>query len=180
MIIHLLLNSLIVFLGLSLTIEFFLFILRIKNSRIRYICRILPYLKIPFDLLIFIFYGDSLFINLNPFSCEVNTYQFITTLFPTYFSPLNNPEAHVILPQYISSLLPTFWLNGLTALIIILAVLGILSKLYQLSSSLKFKSCLLKNSTHYQHKIENKCLQQDLDRDANKPNYLVPVLMKAT
>lgn len=103
MIFHLVINSFFVFLLLASVVELSLFIFKIKNARTRYICRLLPILKIPVDLFVFGIFGESLFLNLNPFSCEIYLNNSITALF-------NLPPGTPI-PQYIASKLQPIYLN---------------------------------------------------------------------
>lgn len=161
MILHLILNSLIIFVWMAIAIEFFLYSLKVTNSRIRYICRALPFLKLPFDLLIFMFYGDSLFINLNPLSCEINTYELLSKLFPqmTQISSLNE---HVIIPQYIATQISTFWLDCLTITVILIAIGGTVCKFYKLLLSRKYLKNIIDSSTLFKKIILNKTLQEHL------------------
>ena len=163
MILHLILNSLIVFICLALIIEFFLFSMRIKNSRIRYICRSLPFLKIPFDISIFLFYGDSLFINLNPLSCEIYVFDLISKLLPTQITQISSTNEHLIIPQYIAMLIPSFWLDGLTIMVILIAAGGIIRKLCQLFASRKYLEKVLSSSIPFDGVIINKQLQQHIE-----------------
>lgn len=59
MILQVLLNSFLVFFILAFIVEACLFLFRIKNARVRYVCRLVPILKLPFDLLVFAVYGEG-------------------------------------------------------------------------------------------------------------------------
>lgn len=111
MLFHLFLNSLLVFCILSLFIDCILRIFDLKNSRICVLCRSLPFLKIPLDILVYGFYGDSLFLNFNPFSCEVYLEHFINKWLPSQFSAELSPSEHLIIPQYIAMQIPSAWLQ---------------------------------------------------------------------
>lgn len=163
MILHLIFNSLIVFFGLAISVELFLYFFKIKNSRIRYFCRSLPILKIPFDLLIFLSYGESLFINLNPLSCEIYVRDFINQLLPGQAETVNSGE-HLIIPQYIAMQIPSFWLQCLTIGVIVIALAGIGRKFFQLFTSRNYLKHVLIGSTPYSGSVFNKQLQQELRR----------------
>src|SRR5436189_2644348 len=110
MILHLILNSLFVFVLLASTIEFLLFVFQINNLRTRYLCRLLPILKIPFDLLVFTFFDESLWMNLNPFSCEIYVYELLSRFISL---PMLDAvvQTHLIIPQYLAAQMPASWLN---------------------------------------------------------------------
>lgn len=162
MILHLLLNSLIVFIVLALFIEFFLFTMRIRNSRIRYICRFLPFLKIPFDLVVFVFYGNELFINLNPLSCEFYVYESLAKLFPDQIIQSSVTNEHLIIPQYIAKQIAPFWIDCLTVGIVLVATGGIVLKLRQLFVSKRQLDNILRTSVPYIAGRVNQELQRHL------------------
>lgn len=143
MILHFLFNTFVVFLVLALFIECILWIFRIHNPRLRYFCRLLPLAKIPFDFIVFFFVGSSLFFNLNPFSCEVYTSDFVASLFHIERSL----QSHLILPQYIASLIPTWGLNFISIIAVTVAVLGICRKTFQLIVSLRGRKKLIAKAT---------------------------------
>ncbi len=156
MIFHLVLNSLLVFFVLALLIELFLFVFRIKNARLRTICRFFPILKLPFDLLVFSFYGENLFVNLNPFSCEVFLQEFITKLLPMGETP-------TIIPQYIAGHIPSVYYKLLTGGIAFLS-LGIIGrKAVQLMRSRSYLKKILLSSTPCLQLITNGPLRNKLE-----------------
>lgn len=159
MIVHLIFNTIIVFLWLLIVIEVALYFLNIKNARICYICRSLPFLKIPFDFLTFLFIGDSLFINLNPFSCEVFVQDLIGKLF--YYNPLTEVK-HIVIPQYLASFIPPLWLAYLNVAIILITICGITYKLYQLYLSNKYVRNIIKNSIPFDKTIDHPKIQNHL------------------
>lgn len=125
MIFHLLLNSFIVFIILTLLIELFLSVFKIANARLRYLLRLLPILKFPFDLLVFVFFDDYLFVNFNPFSCQVYMQDLMTNFAHLHIQNELAPTEHFIIPQYIASYIPPNLLN-ITIMSMILISLGII------------------------------------------------------
>jgi len=110
MLFHLLLNSFIVFVVLTLLTNLFLSISKITNPRLRYLLRLLPILKFPVDLLVFIFFGENLFLNFNPFSCQVYMQDFMTSFAHVHIQNELAPE-HFIIPRYLASYIPSHLLN---------------------------------------------------------------------
>jgi hypothetical protein len=163
MIFHLVLNTFLVFTVLALSIELFLFIFGIQNSRIRYCCRILPIIKIPFDFFIFALYGDSLFVNLNPFSCEIYLQEFITNLFPSIFSTPFGSDRHLIIPEYIAMQIPYIWLQIFIIGTVIISCLAISWKIYQFLSSNRFLKKVLLAAIPCSKPIFNSQLQTKLN-----------------
>lgn len=162
MILHLILNSLIVFVWLTLIVEFCLFLFKVKNARVRYICRSLPFLKIPFDILIFMLYGDSLFINLNPLSCQIFVHELISKFLPAQMNLISSSNEHLIIPQYIAMQMPAFYVNCLTVVVIFIAAGGVIRKIYQLISSRRYLKHVLKTATPYSYIISNECLRKHI------------------
>ena len=161
MILHLMINSLIVFIGLAFFVELLLYVFKIKNSRICYICRTLPFLKIPFDALILGFYGDSLFINLNPLSCEIYVHELLSHFFSNSLQ-ISSAHMHLIIPQYIALQISSFWLNLLTMLVSMMALGGFFLKLRKLVSSRKYLRKIVRDATPYHASIVNPSLRKQL------------------
>jgi len=159
MIVHLIFNTILVFLALSISVEIFLGIFRIKNFRIKYICRALPFFKIPFDLIVFTFIGESFFINLNPFSCEIFVYEFLYKLFPAQMPEASN---HLIIPQYIAEQLPVHILSISTIAVIAVAFLGIMIKLVKLYGSMNYLNGIIVNASAYMPTFKNQKLALDI------------------
>ena len=67
------LNSILVFLISCIFVEIFIFIFRIKNFRLIYFARCIPFLKIFLDLILYNFSKWALFQNINPILCEVGS-----------------------------------------------------------------------------------------------------------
>lgn len=137
MILHFFLNSLLVFFVLTATINFCLFAFRIKNSRLRCLCRSLPIIKLPIDLVIYgIFgYADTFFINLNPFSCKVYVQQLLLSIMPDHIRSEFGYIETMIIPEYIGSQIPAVWLQACIIGFIIISVLLILRKVFQIHRS---------------------------------------------
>lgn len=130
MIFHLLLNSFIVFIILTLLIELFLSVFKIANARLRYLLRLLPILKFPFDLLVFLFFDDSLFFNFNPFSCHVYMQDLMTNFAHLHIQNELAPTEHFIIPQYVATYIPSNLLNFTIASMLIISSAIITSKVY--------------------------------------------------
>lgn len=164
MILHIVLNSLFVFLVLSTLTEFYIFAFRIRNARLRYLFRSLPIVKLPFDLLIFSFVNENLFINLNPFSCEMYLQDFIISLMPISIQADLSPNEHFLLPAYIANLIHPFALNCfiLTISVVAIALLG--HKLFQFLSYRNYLKEVLKSSIACNRTISNESLQKSLKK----------------
>lgn len=156
MIFHLIINSLFVFLILATVIEASLFIFKIKNARTRYLCRLLPILKIPVDLFAFGVFGESLFLNLNPFSCEIYLNHFITTLF--------NIPPDIPIPQYIASKLPPLYLNLFGIAVIAISILLFTRKCARVIASQIYLRKVLSLSTPCPRSIFSERIQSELKR----------------
>ena len=130
MIVHLILNSFIVFIALTLLINLFLSIFKITNARLRYLLRLLPILKFPFDLLLFIFFDENLFVNFNPFSCQVYMQDFITSFAHLYIQNELAPTEHFIIPQYLASYIPPNLLNITVISMLAISSIIIVRKVY--------------------------------------------------
>lgn len=161
MIVHLIINSLVIFVFMALAIQLFLLSFRIKNSRIRYLCCSLPFLKIPFDLAIFIFYGDSLFINLNPFSCEIYLYELLQKIFPGQLAAAASKE-HLVIPQYIAGAFSPFWLDCMTICAVSVGLLGVVRRLYALLSSKIYLNRLINSALPFKRAIFNSILREKI------------------
>lgn len=130
MIFHLLLNSFIVFNILTLLIEFFLSVFKIANARLRYLLRLLPILKFPFDLLVFVFFEDNLFVNFNPFSCQVYMQDLMTSFAHLHIQNELAPTEHFIIPQYVASYIPPNLLNITITSMLLISLAIITRKVY--------------------------------------------------
>lgn len=67
------LNSILVFLISCILVEIFIFMFRIKNFRIIYFARCIPFIKIFLDLFLYSFSEWALIQNINPILCEVGS-----------------------------------------------------------------------------------------------------------
>jgi beta-lactamase regulating signal transducer with metallopeptidase domain len=116
--------------------------------------------KIPFDILIFLVYGDSLFFNINPFSCEVFVFELIANYVPL---SLGN-ENHLVIPQYIAGQIPAFWLTTLTIVVCTATVVGISRKLYLLYLSKKDLKDILEKAIPFHLSVRNDQLKKALQQ----------------
>lgn len=148
------LNSFLVFAVLALLIESCLFLFRIKNARARYICRLIPVLKLPFDLLVFAIYGESLFVNLNPFSCEIYLREFIKTVFS-----IDQP-----IPQYIASHFAPVTRKIFSSLVVLTSSFLIVRKLIRIVSSRRYIKKALASSTPCERAIANPAIQDKIEK----------------
>jgi BlaR1 peptidase M56 len=62
-------NSLLMFLTLVVCIEGLFFLLRVKSTRLRYFCRLIPLIKLPVDFSLYDFSNWALTQGINPYSC---------------------------------------------------------------------------------------------------------------
>lgn len=156
MIFHLILNSLLVFLILALLVETFLFLFKINNARVRYICRLLPVLKLPFDFLVFSLYGDSLFVNLNPFSCEIYLKEFKETIL--------HIDPSISLPQHVASYFKPIFLKLFGLSVGVTSAFFIVKKFMRIVSSRRYMKKALASSTPCDRVISNKIIQDKINR----------------
>lgn len=164
MVFHLVLNSLLVFILLAFFIECILYVSRVKNFRLRYICRSLPILKIPFDLLLFSFYDELPFINLNPFSCQIFAEEFMTKLLPTAIQSDTSTGEHLIIPRYIAMHLPNSIVQGIVFLTIVLSTTVVSRRIYEYFTFRRDLKQFLKTSHHCDRVIHNGKLQEMLKK----------------
>ncbi len=156
MIFHLVINSFFVFLLLAAVVEISLFIFKIKSARTRYICRLLPILKIPVDLFVFGVFGESLFLNFNPFSCEIYLNNFIATLF-------NIPPDTTLL-QNVASKLQPIYLNLFAISVVAISTLLFSYKCARLIVSQIYLRKILSLSVPCQRSISSQRIQTELQR----------------
>lgn len=163
MILHFILNSFFVFIVLALFIEFLFFIFQINNKRIRYICRLLPLLKIPFDTFVFVIFEKSFFMNLNPLSCEIYVYELLSQWF-SFGSLDSDVPRHLVIPQYLAKQFPESWLDALTGLTIAFGVGGIIWKLFQWHWAKIHFSGIFQSAVENLRPLDNFLLERDLVR----------------
>ncbi len=156
MIFHLLLNTFLVFLALALLIEGGLSVFRIKNKRLRVFCRLLPFIKLPFDFLIFAFHGTSFFFNINPFSCEFFVKEMLEGLihFPS--------NSNFFLPEYVGMLIPPAFFTFFTAFVIAITSLMAIKKSVQFLVAWKHLKKIIRESTPCTRQITNLYLRESL------------------
>lgn len=66
----LIVSCLVSFLLLALVVELLFFFFNVQNYRLRTSLRLLPILKLPFDVVLFFLFGKESLKNINPLSCE--------------------------------------------------------------------------------------------------------------
>ncbi len=110
---HYFFNSLVVFFILSGIGELILFAFRIKNSRVRIFIRALPFIKFPFDFLIFGVFEENLFLNFNPFGCKIFFQHLLERVFGVYFKTNLSEKEHWIIPHFLTAQIPAPWLKVL-------------------------------------------------------------------
>lgn len=164
MIFHIVLNSLLVFFILSISVELALFLFRIEHPRIRYFCRSLPILKIPFDFFVFGFFGYNLWLNYNPFSCEVETKEILMQYLPERFHPELTASQHFVIPEYIAMQLPSYLLQFIIIGVVVISTAAFSMKLFQFIGSKRYLTKLIQLSKLCDRSITNKSLQEALNK----------------
>lgn len=159
MIFHLILNSLLVFLILSLAIEFCISLFSLKNARLRYLLRLLPIAKFPFDLLVFSTYGENLFLNLNPFSCAFYVQELVTYLLSSKGHPTSSS---LIIPQYIANYIPPALLLSITSATLFISLLIFFKKIFHLIHSHSYLKKILLHSSPCNRTLVNPSLARAL------------------
>jgi beta-lactamase regulating signal transducer with metallopeptidase domain len=152
MIFHLILNSFFVFLTLAALVEVSLYLFKVKNGRARYLCRLIPLFKIPFDLCIFGVLGESFLINLNPLSCEI------------YVKSLFNIDSATPLPQYIASQFQPLYIHLFVAGVIATSALLFSYKSIRLILSTLYLRKVLSQSAPCKRPISSPLIQSELKR----------------
>lgn len=147
-----LLSSFLIFFTMTFLMESFLVIFRITNPRIRALCRILPVLKLPFDLVFNGLFHQSLFNRISPLSCDSYLQQWI----------LNLLSVKMTLAQFISSQIPCIWLRGILIGICVVSFALGGRKLIQLLYSFTYLRYIRKSAKPCLRPIVNKRLQQQL------------------
>lgn len=164
MILHIILNTLFVFLTLTMLIELCLYAFRVKHPRVRYLCRSLPMIKLPFDLVTYgmLGYADTFFINLNPFSCKVYVQQLILSVMPDQIRSEFSPIETVIIPEYIGMQIPELWLTSSLIAFMLLSCFLILRKVMHIYASQRLIKRIFLSSSLYQRGVSNPLLQEGL------------------
>lgn len=161
---HLILNSLLVFIILSFLIVFFLWVLRVKNPRIRHLCLTLPIIKLPFDFLVFTSFGDHLFINFNPFSCEMYTQELIKSILPTHFMTEIDGIERLIVPRYLATLIPPILIHIFIVGIGIITVAVTAFKIIQFLKCVAFFKKILRSASPCKRIIINEKLKTQTNK----------------
>jgi beta-lactamase regulating signal transducer with metallopeptidase domain len=164
MIFHWVLNSFLVFIVLTMLIEFALYAFNISNARVRYLCRSLPIIKLPLDLLIFALFDENIFLNFNPFSCEMYLQNFILDLVPLPLKADLAPNEQLIIPLYIAGFIPASILKFIVVSVTVVAIVLLTRKLFMFLSYRNYLKKLLKSSLVCERFITNAKLKSNLER----------------
>lgn len=166
MILHIILNTLFVFLVLTLLIEFCLYAFRVEHHRIRCLCRSLPMMKLPFDLVTYglLGYVDTFFINLNPFSCKVYVQQLILSVMPDQIRSDFSPIETVIIPEYIGMQIPAPWLTSCLIGFMAVSSLLILRKAIYIYVSRRAIKRMFLCSSLCEREVSNPNLREELSQ----------------
>lgn len=163
MIVHIALNGLIVFFVFSGLIELVFRIFRIKNYRMRYLLRCLPIIKLPFDLVYFVFFDESFLINLNPFSCEVYVGELLAKVFSPTFGIELSTFVQLMIPAYIIQFLPESIVASAVWAILFVASFLLALRFSQFLNYKKFINQLLIKSLQHENLITNDLLKRRLN-----------------
>ncbi len=161
MIFHLVLNSFFVFFATAILIELLLFLFKIKKARIRYLCRLFPILKLPFDLLVFGIYGESFFINLNPLSCEMFVQNIIAKFLQ--IEPKADEGLFTIIPESIAKVIPDPYFKGFIIGTLFISILIMSRKVFHFVTSRIQLKKILQDSSICERMISNQQLNKNLD-----------------
>lgn len=164
MILHFFLNSLLVFFILTMLIDFFLSAFQVKNSRVRSICRMIPILKLPIDMLFFVLLGfaDTFFVNLNPFSCEIYLQKLILSILPSSIQHELSALESFIVPKYISEQIPAMGLKVGIALFLMMSGILIFRKICHILQSKRGLAAMFNQSSPCLREIANQKLKSEL------------------
>lgn len=162
MIFHLILNSLIVFLISTFSIEFFLFLFKIANARLRYLLRLLPLLKFPCDLLLFLFLGENLFVNFNPFSCQVYMQDLITDFGYLYLTTALASSENIIFPKYLANFIPPNLLDPVILSALVTSSIILSRKVYLFCQARSYLKKIFMSSSPSTRSIHNHSLLNKL------------------
>lgn len=166
MILHIILNTLFVFLVLTVLIEFFLYAFKVEHHRIRCLCRSLPMIKLPVDFVTYSMLGyvDLFFINLNPLSCKVYVQQLIVSVMPDQLRTEFSPIETVIIPEYIGMQIPASWLTTSLSGFMIVSCMLILRKALHIYTSRNTMRSIFRSSSLCERGISNADLKRELSR----------------
>lgn len=155
---QLLISSLVVFFAIALLIEFCFFFFGIKNARIRSFLRLLPILKLPFDVILHSISHRTPFMNLNPFSCESYYQKFIFRLMPLNMGG----EESLHLSHWIDMQIPSAWLKLFMILFFAMTLGMMVFKIFKIVYSNEYAAAILQNAVPCRRKITNTLLQHAL------------------
>jgi len=155
---HLFFNSFIVFLGVASAIELFLFLFRVKNARIRVFCRLLPIVKLPLDVILYLLSAKHLFFNLNPFSCEKYFLDFIVK----WFCPNGVTVSYNSVPDFFVMHLPESLIVVLLSLGGLLTVILLGMNVLQIIKAKRYLKSIFASSQPCTRKLTNEKLINNL------------------
>ncbi len=128
---HFFISSLLVFTGTILLMELGFLLFRVKNPRLRSLCRLLPILKLPLDLVLYKFSGWNLLTNFNPLSCQ---YSFEKMILSWFHIEIEGPSP---LATFLSRSIPVYLLSMGVILVVTLSILFLLKRLFACFSGFK-------------------------------------------
>lgn len=157
-------SSVVVFFSLALLIELCFFVFRIKNPRTRAMCRLLPIFKLPFDLLLYKFSLQNLFVNFNPFTCHNYLEQFVLDMIPAHLTLQLPTMSGPVLPEIIATQIPLHWMQALIFgfLVISLGLIG--HKAYQFFTCVFYLKRTCASAVPCHRLIVNPGLKKNLQR----------------
>ena len=164
MFLHIVLNSLLVFLVVAFFIECILWLFKIRNARTRALLRALAFFKIPVDVIAFTVFDSDILINLNPFSCQVFFADVIKSLTSDAVAADLSPGEHLIIPQYIAMHIPPLWLHGFMITVLTISGAGLVCKSIQFLRSFRYVNAILQESILCERVVGNRDLTVALQK----------------
>lgn len=170
------LNSLLSFMTLALAVEAFLFLVRIKNERARYLMRCVPIIKLPLDLLFFNVANWALYHGINPLECEPGTrfiqlqagyFALIGDIIPSLCSGLRFGLADgksFSLADIAALYFPVQWVQFIGLAAVIFSAISFFTFLKSYFKSTKWLKRLIKNASPSSRPITNPALFKILER----------------
>lgn len=168
---HFFLSSLLVFTITAGLMEFGLWFFRVKNSRLKSICRLLPILKLPLDLLLYKFSAWNIFMNFNPFSCQFYIEKMLVELMPSAWTEGVATRTSSPLASFIAHYIPSGILQLVVGGVAAISIGLLLKKLFQCLLVLKELRNMRMKAVPSKKSIENPLLRQELVK--NKVQILV-------
>ncbi len=173
---NILVNSTLMFITMAVLVEFCLFILRVKQQRVKAICRTLPIFKLGMDLYLYNFSSWALMEGLNPIIARPGTRMLSIMLgisSPELTAPpslntgiqlfLNNEKTFTLADLAILSI-DSFWIKMIVLIALTISFTFCLLQFYKLVISFRAISNLLKNSFPASRIVNNQALLRSLQR----------------